>query len=532
MRAIGDHDTELAMTKQSQPSNSPRSLILLAAISGSLLSGAAYGWQASGTVKNASGTALSGVVVTVKDSAASLTATTDATGNFTIGNGSSTGIETSAAPALFSAQVIGDALAIQCPKDGPLSLALVDASGRSLWNANVVANQGSARAALPAGLGHGAIFLRIRHASGVQYLAVSMGAAGMQVASPTAAARSQASTYPVLAFKATNYNDTTYAMTAASQTNIAVTMSSATTCPFPTTFKWKDNGGPIASPGNGWVAIKDFTNVVYNGQHIVYMSTHDNKNYGSAGMAPFTSWSDAATAVQTKMTTSTVAPELLYFTPKKQWILSYQWGSAKFNYMTSSDPTKANSWSGSKPLLTEDITKATYGPIDQVVICDSANCYLFYAADNGHIYRASMPIGNFPGNFSGSADILQDSQANLFEAVEVYTVKGTGKYLMIVECMGGGGRYFRAFSATSLGGTWTSISNASNENTPFAGKKNVTFTNAWTNDISHGDLVRGYDETRTVDPCNLQMLYQGYNPSFSGDYDLKPYKLGLLTFVK
>lgn len=530
MRAIGDHDTELAMTIQSQSSNRPRSLILLAAISGSLLSGAAYGWQASGTVKNASGTAISGVVVTIKDSAASLTATTDASGNFTIGNGSSTGIGASSTSASFAARVNGSELAIQSPIDGLLSLTLVDASGRSLWNADVIASQGMARTELPSRLGHGAIFLRIRYAGGMQLMAVTMGVAGLQVAAP-AAARSQA-TYPVLAFKATNYNDTTYAMTAGSQTNIAVTMSSTTTCPFPTTFKWKDNGGPIASPASGWVAIKDFTNVVYNGQHIVYMSTHDNSNYGSAGMAPFTSWSDAATAVQTKMTTSTVAPELLYFTPKKQWILSYQWGSAKFNYMTSSDPTKANSWSGSKPLLSEDITKATYGPIDQVVICDSTSCYLFYAADNGHIYRASMPIGNFPGNFSGSADILQDTQANLFEAVEVYTVKGTGKYLMIVECMGGGGRYFRAFSATSLGGTWTSISNASNENTPFAGKKNVTFTNAWTNDISHGDLVRGYDETRTVDPCNLQMLYQGYNPSFSGAYDLKPYKLGLLNFVK
>ena len=281
------------------------------------------------------------------------------------------------------------------------------------------------------------------------------------------------------------------------------------------------------------MAIKDFTNVTMaDGKHLIYSSTHDQSNYGSQGMAPFTNWSDAASAVQTKMNTSVVAPEIMYFTPKKEWILSYQWGSAKFNFMTSQDPTKANGWGGGGSLLNEDVAKAdgaAYGPIDHVPICDATTCYLFYAGDNGHIYRASMPIGSFPGVFSGSKSILSDTQANLFEAVEVYTVKGTGKYLMIVECMGGA-RYFRAFSATSLGGTWTAISNATGENTPFAGRKNISNPPSWTNDVSHGDLVRTADETRTVDPCNLQLLYQGYIPSFGGAYDLKPYKLGLLTF--
>lgn len=303
-------------------------------------------------------------------------------------------------------------------------------------------------------------------------------------------------------------------------------------CPFPTSFKWKDNGGPLATPKSGWVSLKDFTNVVHGGQHIVYMTTHDTGSTWGSALMTFGDWSAASTATQTKMSTGAVAPTLIYFTPKSTWVLAYQWcGAGKFCYGTSTDPTSASSWSMNKSLLTEDITGSSTGPIDQTVICDSTNCYLFYADDAGHIYRASMPIGSFPGTFSGSSKILSDTTNNLFEAVQVYSVKATGKYLMIVEAIGSGGRYFRAFSASSLGGAFTAISGASSESQPFAGKSNVSFTGtAWTADISHGDLVReSPDETQTIDPCNMQLLYQGRDPSSGGDYGKLPYRPGLLS---
>jgi len=295
-------------------------------------------------------------------------------------------------------------------------------------------------------------------------------------------------------------------------------------CDLPSSFSWVSTQPIIAPQDPQFISIKDPTIVYYNNLYHVFATIFDgNRKAWSSVYLNFSDFSKAAAATQISMankpTGDAVAPEVFYFTPQKKWYLIYQWGG---KYSTNTDVSNPDTWTSPMPLLANAPSKG----LDYWVICDQANCHLFFSGDDGNLYHSKTTLDNFP-NFSGYETIMTDAVGKLFEASNVYKVEGTNKYLLLVEAYGP--RYFRSWTSTSLDGPWTPL--ADKQSAPFAGAANVTFEGTkWTNDISHGEMIRsGYDQTLSINACHMQYLYQGVDPNVKVDYGFLPWRLGLLT---
>ena len=346
-----------------------------------------------------------------------------------------------------------------------------------------------------------------------------------------------AGTYPLTV----QASDGTYFSTA----SLSLILNAGLTARLPGPFSWSSTGpliSAISDASHSLVSVKDPTVVYYNNRWHVYATTADSAGSWNMEYVSFTDWSQAAAAQPYYMDANPglrgyhCAPELFYFAPQNKWYLVYQSGPPQ--YSTADDPSRPDTWTAPQSFFAS-MPATVNNWLDFWAICDTANCYLFFSGDDGRWYRSQTTVANFPSGFSEPLVIMEAANAgDLFEASNVYYLKGLNQYLAIIECMGGssGHRYFRAFVSDRLDGDWTPLAGANSWTTPFAGINDVSFDSgvtAWTNDISHGEMLRdGYDQTLTIDPANLQFLYQGVDPSAPAqDYARIPWQLGLIRRV-
>jgi hypothetical protein len=306
-------------------------------------------------------------------------------------------------------------------------------------------------------------------------------------------------------------------------------------------FRWKSTGpliSPISNETHKLVSVKDPTVVYYGDRWHVYATTADTRGQWNMVYLSFSNWSEAQSAKPYYLDSNPnlrgyhCAPQVFYFRPQKKWYLIYQ--SQPPTYSTADDVGKPETWSKPEYFFASEPPGVPKLWIDYWVICDEKNAYLFSSGDDGRFYRCQTKIQDFPKGFSNPVVVMQSSnQFDLFEASCTYRLKGTGQYLALIEAIGKSGhRYYKAFLADRLDGEWTPL--ADTWDNPFAGITNVTFDDGvkpWTQDISHGEILRdGYDETLTIDPRNLQFLYQGMDSAApkNPDYSQLPWQLGLL----
>lgn len=317
-------------------------------------------------------------------------------------------------------------------------------------------------------------------------------------------------------------------------------------CDLPQTLRFTSGSAPLIAPPSDathdLVAVKDPSIVYFGERYHVYASSVSTAGAYNMVYTSFTDFSEATTAPVYHMDqtpgfdTYVAAPQLFYFTPQNKWYLVYQSGPPM--YSTADDPGDPTSWTAPAPFYASTpaiITQNGGGWLDYWVICDDASCHLFFSSNQGLWYRSKTARADFPRGFGEPEVVLRDSNSGrVFEASNVYKLAGSNRYLALIEAFdqtSNNKRYFRSWLAESLDGPW--VPWQASGSFPFASARNVTFDGSpWTNDISHGELVRaGHDETLTLDPCNLRFLIQGVDPAADsgGDYNKIPWHLGLLT---
>jgi len=304
-------------------------------------------------------------------------------------------------------------------------------------------------------------------------------------------------------------------------------------------FRWVASE-PMLEPtkldGVEWIAVKDPSPVRYNGRWHLFCTVRGIERSHGIVYVTFDKWNQASKAKQQVLKCHPgyfCAPQVFYFTPHEKWYLLCQASDESWDpkygpaFSTTADIASPDSWSKLTPLF-EKKPANIKGWLDFWVICDDAKAHLFFTSLNGKMWRSETGLDKFPHGWSPPVVALQ---ADVFEASHTYRLKGSNKYLTLIEAQHGHGwRYYKAYLADSLDGKWIPL--AAEKDKAFASMKNVEHGGErWTDVISHGEILRpGYDQNLDIDPKDLRFLFQGVkNTDRAGkSYGKIPWKLGIL----
>ena len=303
-------------------------------------------------------------------------------------------------------------------------------------------------------------------------------------------------------------------------------------------FRWTV-GAPVLSaakrPEDPCFSVKDPSIVSFGDRWHLFCTIRSQKRTHQIEYLSFADWGEAAQAKRHILTISDgyfCAPQVFYFTPHKKWYLIYQASdparkpSLQPAWSTADDVARHQSWTMPTMLFDEHPGNVSMW-IDFWVICDDAKAHLFFTSLDGRMWRSETAIDQFPRGWDRPRVVLQ---GDIFEASHTYRLKGTEKFLTIVEAQNSGRRYYKAYLADRLDGEWRPL--ADTREKPFASPVNVRdIADHWTDSFSHGELLRtGFDQRLEVDPANLRLLFQGVtDEKMRGKkYGEIPWQLGIL----
>ncbi len=327
-------------------------------------------------------------------------------------------------------------------------------------------------------------------------------------------------------------------------TPISAQSRAAGTGPLSGEFSWVLGSPmltPVDPPNDERFSVKDPTIVKFEGNWHLFYTVRSKKRSHQIEYITFKEWKDANAAQRHVLDLSDgyyCAPQVFYFAPHKHWYLIYQVVDPSRKpalqpaYSRTTDITDPKSWTKPVLLFTKNPDNVKMW-IDFWVICDDTRAHLFFTSLNGRMWRSETKLAGFPHAWSRPTVALN---ADIFEASHTYSLKGSDKYLTIIEAEAppvsgiGRRRYYKAYSTDRLDGFWQPL--AATREKPFASPVNVKDESEhWTDSFSHGELLRsGYDQTLQVDPAQLRLLFQGVTDEKKRDkkYGEIPWRLGIL----